>query len=257
MLLSSCLPFIQVKKSRIFFSHSVDNLYQLSDDIENDIFKKYTVNDTIFILLTDMYELEVGADEIKEDIVCGKYLIHIFTKRKGDLTYRLLKSTIRTSSFIDDTRNLIRVNCDQIDSTTVILDTSKETIKNDGYRVATILSNYYYYPRPQDMKFSITIQVEEEDEKNIKTIYEFTYYFTLEMKDSWFRLLSRGSKRTFHRLSQLHTNCTYPSILTIPGRRAQRCHVATRKLWGKRTGPGRTGELLIFTKLLTCDTVKA
>jgi hypothetical protein len=137
-----------------------------------------------------MYELGVGADEIKEDIVCGKYLIHIFTKQKGDFTYRLLKSTIRTSSFIDDTSHLTRANYDPIASNTAILDASKETMRNDGYRTATILSNYYYYPRPQDMKFSITIQIEEEDEKNIKTVYEFTYYFTLRMKDSWFRLLS-------------------------------------------------------------------
>ena len=186
LLMTSCLPFIHWGRNRVYFPHSVDNLYQFSRDFQNPVFQKYTVGDTVFMLLADMYSFTARSEDIKKDIASTGFGIRIYSKHEGNVTYRLIKSIVRTSSFSDDILNLQYGNTAEDNKHSAALVTM--TSRTDGYRFATLRNGYFKFPRPKDMKFSITVEIEETTESNT-AVYEFTYDFIFTKKDSLFTLL--------------------------------------------------------------------
>jgi hypothetical protein len=60
-------------------------------------------------------------------------------------------------------------------------DADREEIKN-GITGGAFLS-------PKDMKYSITVFIEEKDASGVKTEYELRYDYYLVKKDNWLRLL--------------------------------------------------------------------
>jgi hypothetical protein len=172
---------IQVGWHRIYFTHSPEKHYALSRDIENSVFDKYSTTDTRFIFLTELYSYESSWNE--RNIAGGTFIIRIYTKLKRSVTYRLLKATIKTSSFSMDISDM--------EEGEVVYDPSGKTNISDGYRfIGSIRSKYYSFPCPKDMKYTITVFIEEEKEDGTKNAYEFTYYYYLEKKDRWIRLIS-------------------------------------------------------------------
>ena len=169
----------QFGRYRVYFTQSPEKHYALSGDIKNSVFDKYTVNDTKFILLAEPYWFDV--DWKHKDIAGGKFSLHIYTKPEISATYRLLKATIKTSSFSMDVYDM--------EEAEAVFYSSETTNRSDGYKQRGIRSNYYRFPCPKDMKYSITVFIEEEKDDGIKTIYEFSYYYFLKKKDNWFRLL--------------------------------------------------------------------
>jgi hypothetical protein len=164
----------QVGWHRIYFTHSPEEHYALSSDIENSVFDKYSITDTRFIFLTELFSYESSWD--KKNVVGGKFVLRIFTKKESPVIYRLLKATINTSSFSMDISDMEK------DKT--VFDPSQTTNRPDGYKVLdSIRSNYYKFPCPKDMKYTITAFIEEEKEDGVKTVYEFTYFYYLEKKD--------------------------------------------------------------------------
>jgi len=177
---SSC-AMIQVGWYRIYFTHSPEKHYALSDDIENSVFDKYSTTDTRFIFLTELYSYESSWAE--RDIVGGKFILKIFTKQEKPVIYRLLKATIKTSSFSMDISDM--------ENNEAIYDPSEKQNRSDGYKfVNSILSKYYDFPCPEDMKYTITVFIEEEKKDGTKNKYEFTYYYYLEKKDRRIKLIS-------------------------------------------------------------------
>jgi hypothetical protein len=173
---------IRFERYRVYFPISTDGLYRLSDDIENAVFDKYTIKGTKFILLADPYWYDANWEEIRKSITGCKFLLKVFTKVECTVTYRLLKTTIDTSSFTMD--------IDDMEISEVIFTSSETATRSDGYKVKTMLSNYYRFPCPKDMKYSITVLIEEEKEDGTKSIYKFKYFYFLEKKDHWIRLIA-------------------------------------------------------------------
>jgi archaellum component FlaF (FlaF/FlaG flagellin family) len=163
---------------RIYFTHSPEKHFALSSDIENSVFDKYSVNGTRFIFLTELYDYESSWEE--RNIAGGEFYLKIFTKLEGSVTYRLLKTTINTSSFSMDIYDMKKGEA--------VLDSSKTTNRADGYKADYMRSKEYKFPCPKDMKYSITVFIEEEKD-GLKTVYEFTYYYFLEKKDRWIKLI--------------------------------------------------------------------
>lgn len=183
-LLLSCSPMMRFERYRTYFPNSIDGLYRLSSDIENVVFDKYTINGTKFILLAEPYWYNANLEEIRKNITGCRFLFKIFTKAEYTVTYRLMKATIETSSFtIDIDKNDMKIN-------EVVFVSSEVTTRSDGYKVETMLSNLYRFPCPRDMKYSITVLIEEEKEDGTKSMYEFKYFFFLKKKDNWIRLIS-------------------------------------------------------------------
>jgi len=179
-MLSSC-AMIQVGWYRTYFTHSLEKHYALSRDIENSVFDKYSTNDTRFIFLTELYSGESSWK--KKNIAGGMFILRIYTKQKNSVTYRLLKATLKTSSFSMDISD--------IKNDEVAYDPSGKTNISDNYKfIGSIRSGYYRFPCPKDMKYTITVFIEEEKKDGTKNVYEFTYYYYLEKKDSWIRLIA-------------------------------------------------------------------
>ena len=172
------------ERYRTYFPNSIDGLYRLSSDIENTVFDKYTINGTKFILLAEPYSYDADWEEIRKKITGCQFLIKIFTKAECTVTYRLLKATIDTSSFTMD----IDINDMKINA--IVFVSSETATRSDGYKVETMLSNCYRFPCPKDMKYSITVLIEEEKEDETNSIYELKYYYFLKKKDNWIRLIS-------------------------------------------------------------------
>jgi len=135
-MLSSC-PMLQFQWHRTYFTHSPEEHYALSNDIENSVFDKYSINGTR-VFLTELFVYESSWQD--RDIVGGSFSISFFTKLETPVT-------------------------------------------------GNIRSNYYRFPRPKDMKYIITVLIEEEKEDGVKTVYEFTYSYYLEKIDRWIRLI--------------------------------------------------------------------
>jgi len=178
-MLSSC-PMLQFQWHRTYFTHSPEKHYALSRDIENNVFDKYAINGTRVILLTELYSYESPWQD--RNTVNGKFIIEFYTKQESPVTYRLLKATINTSS--------VSVDIFDMEEGEVILDLSQKTNRPDGYRfIGAIRSKYYSFPRPKDMKYTITVLIEEEKENGVKTVHEFIYYYYLEKIDRLIRLI--------------------------------------------------------------------
>jgi len=178
-MLSSC-PMLQFQWHRTYFTHSPERHYALSGDIENSVFDKYSIADTRFIFLAEPYSSESSWNE--RNIAGGNFNLEIYTKLENPVVYRLLKATINTSSFSMDVSDM--------EKDKAVLDPSKKTNRPDGYKfVDSIRSKYYRFPCPKDMKYTITVLIEEEKEDGVKTVYEFTYSYYLEKIDRWIRLI--------------------------------------------------------------------
>jgi len=187
LLIFAFLPFIfsscvYPERHRIYFPQSTDELYRHSDDIDNPVFDKYTVNGTKFILLSEMYWYQADWRDLRDDMSGCKFLLRIYTKEKDTITYRILKATIDTTSFSMD------IDINKLDENEVVFYPSNAA-RQDGYKVKTILSHTYRFPRPKDMKYSITVLIEEEKDNGEKNQYEFVYYFFLKKKDRWFDMI--------------------------------------------------------------------
>ena len=178
-MLSSC-PMLEFQWHRTYFTHSPEEHYALSNDIENSVFDKYSINGTRVIFLTELFVYESSWQD--RNIVGGSFSISFFTKLETPVTYRLLKATIKTSSFSMDISDM--------EEGEVVLDLSERTNRPDGYKfIGNIRSNYYRFSRPKDMKYTITVFIEEEKKDGVKTGYEFTYFYYLEKIDRWIRLI--------------------------------------------------------------------
>jgi hypothetical protein len=169
----------EIRRHRTYFTHSPDKHYALSQDIENDVFDSFSIENTRFIFLAEIHPYTTSWGE--RDTAGGIFLLRIYTKHERPITYRLLKAQINTSSFSMEILD--------IEKNEVVFDSSKTTSRSDGYFADSIRSNYYRFPCPKDMEYSITIFIEEEKENEVKTVHEFTYFYFLEKKDRWFRWL--------------------------------------------------------------------
>jgi hypothetical protein len=178
-MLSSC-AMIQVGWYRIYFTHSLEKHYALSADIENSVFDKYSTTDTRFIFLTELYSGE--SSWRKRNIAGGNFILRVYTKLESSVTYRLLKATLKTSSFSMDISDM--------ENGEVSYDPSGKINISDRKFIGSIRSKYYSFPCPKDMKYTITVFIEEEKEDRTKNVYEFTYYYYLEKKDRWIRLIA-------------------------------------------------------------------
>jgi hypothetical protein len=172
---------IRFERYRHYVSYSLENYYGLSKDVNNSVFDKYTINDTKFILLAEPYDFDADREDIKKGTTGGAFLIHIYRRNDEPVLYRLVKARINTSSFSMDIFDF-KYN-------EAIFDSPEKYNRTDGYKVETLLSSYYSFPCPKDMKYSITVFIEEKDASGVKIEYEFRYDYYLRKNDNWFRWL--------------------------------------------------------------------
>jgi hypothetical protein len=190
MLLCGVFIFsCRFERSRSFFIHTDGDLYKITNegDFTNLKLIPYTINDSIYVLILDIGYPEANRDDIKKDIAVSTYMLQIYTKSSNDIKYCIRNMKLNSSSYTGDIKDLIYYppkNKMHYGETDMFFPS-----KFFPYgRMATINGGYFKFPRPKDMKFSIDIEIEViENEK--KEMYNFTYYYTMAMKDHWIRLL--------------------------------------------------------------------
>jgi hypothetical protein len=181
----NAFPFL-FDRHRLFFAQTVDNLEKIIGygDFGNPLLSKYTIDNNIFILRLDIHDGNIGKEDIKKDLANSYYIFEIYTKDQREIICTIKNMRLVTSTYNEDISNLIYYrNSASSDKTSKF-----RTTKYPFYKEASIIGGAFNYIRPKDMKFSIEIDIEVEENKII-TSHKLIYDYNLTMKDRWITLL--------------------------------------------------------------------
>jgi hypothetical protein len=170
------------------YDNGVIQVLNEKGDLDIPEFAPYTINDTLFVLDTDPQRGTYidNSDVEDHDLAITDFRLFIFTKNKNEyLSYKIKKMVLQTSDYVKDVDELgFKWNDRPHARETDLLD-----FINDEYRSATILGGYLLYPRPKDMKMSIHLEVEINEDNTISS-HSFVYHYNLKLRKGRLRLLS-------------------------------------------------------------------
>jgi hypothetical protein len=178
----------------IIYYNGVIEVLAEKGDLDIPEFAPYTINDTLFVLDTNPQQGTYidNSDVEDNDLAVARLRLIIFTKNKSEnLSYRIKKMVLHTSKYVKDVEELVFVWSDsprarETDSLDFI-DTF--IVYTEEYRSATIVGGYLLFPRPKDMKMSIYLEVEINEDNNISS-HSFVYHYNLKLIKGWLQLLS-------------------------------------------------------------------
>jgi hypothetical protein len=175
------------EKSNMYLNGVIQVLNE-KGDLDIPEFAPYTINDTLFVLDTDpQLGTYINNSDVEDyDLAAADFRLYIFTKNKSEnLSYKLKKMVLHTSEYVKDIEELVFVWSDSPRAR----ETDYFIHNNEEYRRAAIIGGYLLYPRPKDMKMSIHLEVEINEDNTISS-HSFVYYYTIQLVKGWLRLLS-------------------------------------------------------------------
>ncbi|MDR1174658.1 MAG: hypothetical protein LBK83_04225 [Treponema sp.] len=180
--------YTENEKPNMYYNGVIQVLNTKSDLDDIPEFTPYMINDTLFVLDTNpqLGTYIDNSDVEDNDLALARLRLFIFTKNKSeDLSYKIKKMVLHTSEYVKDFEELRF----EWDDRPHARETDLLDFINDEYRSAIIVGGYLLFPRPKNMKMSIYLEVEINEDNTISS-HSFVYHYNLKLIKGWLQLLS-------------------------------------------------------------------
>jgi hypothetical protein len=147
----------------------------------------YIANDTLFVLDSHPLQVNYGSWESveKDGLAWTYFMFFIFTNKNYEtISYKIKKMEMYTTEYRKDMEEFGFHWRKEETSTLGPLPDWYTQNTTTTYKQAVIAGNYFNYPCPEDMKFSIYLEIEMNEDGNITT-HGFDYHYNLTMTKSW------------------------------------------------------------------------
>jgi hypothetical protein len=156
-------------------------------DLENDVYRPYTRNNTIFLLYAYRSAM-LFYEDTKQNLAKSAFRLFIYTPSKAEeLNYCIREMRIITTEYdknVDEVGFVWNNNINQAKETN-----DMETMEqNTNYRRGVITGGYLKYPCPENMEFTIRLKIEVTEDGQI-TEHVIDYDYTLIRSESGFDFL--------------------------------------------------------------------
>jgi hypothetical protein len=124
----------------------------------------------------------------KKDIASTRFTLDVYSKdAKENVIYKIKKVKLITTDYVEDVEELII----EPYADTVQYNENKKvpSYAQSTYIRTRVFGGKFEFQRPKDMKFSMDIEVEVDNNGEI-TSYQFSYDFSFTMKDHWFVMMA-------------------------------------------------------------------
>ncbi|MDR1175050.1 MAG: hypothetical protein LBK83_06230 [Treponema sp.] len=170
------------------YYNGVRDIFAEKGDLDVPEFAPYMINDTLFVLHTfpELGGMYISDSDVEDyDLASTNFRLYIFTKNKNEhLSYKIKKMILHTSDYVKDVEELgFKWYNSRARETDYIIH------YYDEYRKAEIDGGYLLYPRPKDMKISIYLEVEINEDNTISS-HSFVYHYNLKLGKVMFHFLS-------------------------------------------------------------------
>jgi hypothetical protein len=151
-------------------------------DLENEIFRPYTRDNTIF-LLQALNPSILFYEDIKNNLAESEFRLFIYTSSKAEeLNYRITELRIITAEYeknVDELGFVWRKESNQAKET----HDMRAMEQNTNYKKGVITAGEFKYPCPENMEFTMRLKIEATEAGQI-TEHIIDYNYTLKKVES-------------------------------------------------------------------------